>query len=82
MTRESADILDLVLALPLGERLEIVERILESVPPPGVMSDSDPEFAQELERRVARYRAGQSQAVPWEVARQRIRDRLNQVQSE
>jgi putative addiction module component (TIGR02574 family) len=78
MTSQTADILNAVLSLPSAERLEIAHRILESVPPPGVLSEDDTNFAAELRRRVARYEAGQTEAAPWDVVRERIRTRLEQ----
>ena len=67
------EILDAAHSLPETDRLVIASRLLDTVPdhPPG-LSDDDPQFAAELDRRSGDL-AG---AVPWE----QLRDELRQVQ--
>ena len=64
------EILDAALQLAEGDRLAIVNRLLESLPedPPGLVLDED-EFANELQRRSG----DQEGAVPWEQLREELR---------
>ena len=63
------EILDVALKLPEGDRLAIIDRLLETLPDdlPG-LSDDDPEFHEELERRSGNWEG----AVPW----QQLQDEL------
>ena len=56
------EILEVALLLSEGDRLAIVDRLLETLPDefPG-LSDSDPLFAEELERRSGDWEG----AIPW-----------------
>jgi len=49
---------------------------LQSLKPPGVPSEGDPELEAELERRVAAYEAGETSASDWGEVSQRLRDQL------
>ena len=71
MTTESLDILNAALALSDADRLEIAQRLLASIKPPGALSCDDPNLAEELAQRVARYESGETQASPWEAVRER-----------
>jgi putative addiction module component (TIGR02574 family) len=54
-------------ALNLGteERLQLISRIWESIPPKGDFRPSDADLA-EVKRRWAEYEAGREKARPWE----------------
>jgi len=52
MSTDSADILTAALALPEGERLDIAHRLFASVPPPNVLSEDDPNFAEKFTKRL------------------------------
>lgn len=45
----------------------------------GALSEDDPDFAEELERRVAAYEAGESEATEWDIVRERIRKELEKA---
>ena len=49
---QTTDLFDAALALPFKTRLELANRLWESLKPPGVMSEDDPGFAAEILRRV------------------------------
>jgi hypothetical protein len=50
------------MALPEGKRLDLAHQLLDSIPePPGVFSEDDPGFLEELERRAADDAGG----IPW-----------------
>jgi hypothetical protein len=56
------NILNAVLQLSEGDRLELAYRILDTVPPgPDLPSLDDPNFVEELERRAA----DDSGSIPW-----------------
>ncbi len=63
------EILEVVLQLSEGDRLVIVDRLLETLPDdlPG-LSDDDPEFHEELERRTGDWEG----AISW----QQLKDEL------
>ena len=63
------------LLLPLPERAELAERLLESL---DGLSEKEIEalWAEEAERRVAAYRAGQVEAYPADDVHEEIRRRL------
>jgi len=54
MQTDPQDILDAAMQLPEAERLTLVSRLMESLPPEGItISLDDPELAAELDRRFA-----------------------------
>jgi len=82
MSSSTDNVFDAALALPLSERLELAQRLWESVKPPGVPSEDDPGFAEELQRRIAAYESGESKSTPWEVVRDRIRGQLDKAKAQ
>ena len=64
MNRSSQDIVDAALKLTEHERAEVVQALLDSLSPDAerLMDDA---WAGELDRRVAAFRQGQANAVPW-----------------
>jgi putative addiction module component (TIGR02574 family) len=72
-----ADLFNAALALPFESRIELAERLMASVdPPPGVWCIGDPGFDEELNRRWAAYKAGEMEAIDFEVVVERIRKDL------
>jgi putative addiction module component (TIGR02574 family) len=57
---------DAAMALPEDERLLLVERLTETLPPPTEEPMTEGEFAAELDRRWAEYQRDPSSAVPWD----------------
>ena len=47
-----------------------------------MLSEDDPDFAEELERRVAAYESGESEATEWDIVRERIRQQLEQARKQ
>lgn len=62
MTIEARQILENALALPPVERAAIVESLLSSLDQPDARIDDV--WAEEAERRIAAYEAGQMKAIP------------------
>lgn len=77
-----ADILKAALALPTPDRERIARELWESVPPTGVLSEDDPGFAKELERRAEAYRSGEMSASTWEEVDARLTERLERERSD
>jgi putative addiction module component (TIGR02574 family) len=65
MTLQAQHILDAALALPEAERVELVKRLLESLPPDPDEMGAD-EFYAELERRRKELQNDPSLGVPWD----------------
>ena len=66
--------IDELLSLPADERLRIVEAIWDSI---AAEPDSIPVTEaqkREIESRLEEYRRNPSIAIPWEIARQRLKD--------
>jgi len=63
-----------ILALPVSDRLRIVEAIWDSIAAePDTVPVTDAQ-KREIQARLDAYRRDPSLAIPWEVARKRIRD--------
>lgn len=59
MSEAAAQLIPNVLALPVAERLEVMDAILASLPsPPSKFIEGTPEFDAELERRRAEHESG------------------------
>ena len=66
--------MDEILTLPADERLRIVETIWDSIAAePDSVPVTDAQ-KREIEARLEEYRRDPSIAIPWEVARQRLRE--------
>ena len=78
MSTNSPDIFDAALTLPDAERASLAYRLLQSLRPPSVVSDGDVGFEAELERRVADYDAGKTEASDWDEVAGRLRKSLQQ----
>jgi putative addiction module component (TIGR02574 family) len=71
-------LLDELMQLSYAERLDIAEKLWDSVHPPGSIRPGEPfvlteEQKAELDRRLAEHRADPSSAIPWEEVRDRLR---------
>ena len=62
-------------AMPLEDRAEIVDSLLESMQPTDARIDEL--WKQEVERRIAKYEAGGVELVPGEVVFERIKRRFS-----
>lgn len=67
--------LEEILALPVGERIKLVEDIWDSIAavPEAVQLTSSQR--EEIERRLEDYRTNPEDVVPWEVVKERLRQR-------
>lgn len=60
-------------ALPVSERIELVEAIWDSIAEDTQTSlDLSPEHRAELDRRLAAHRADPASSIPWEQVRERL----------
>jgi putative addiction module component (TIGR02574 family) len=68
MAGDFQSVCDAALALSEDERFLLVERLLESLPPPRSQIDdlADDEFDAELDRRAEELKRDPSQGVPWQ----------------
>ena len=57
-------VIQAALALPEKDRIELVERLLETLGPETNGVD-DPAFSQELERRSKEVDSGRAETIPW-----------------
>jgi putative addiction module component (TIGR02574 family) len=70
------DIVNEAMALPDGERAEVVLELLDSLEPPDPLGHLDDEaWVAEIERRARRAISGESRGSTWEEARARIERR-------
>jgi putative addiction module component (TIGR02574 family) len=76
----SKELLAAALALPLDERADLARELIASLDgPPDV--DADAAWGEEIERRIADWRAGRTKGVPWPEAEARILARLERVRT-
>jgi len=78
MATNFPDIFDAALNLPAADRASLAYRLLQSFKPPGVVSDGDERFEAELERRLADYDAGKTEASDWGEVAARLRKTLQE----
>lgn len=75
-----AQLLEQVRSLPLGERIEFVEEVLEDMGVEEQGRDADPgltaEEIAELDRRMAEHLANPESAVPWSEVQRRLEERF------
>jgi putative addiction module component (TIGR02574 family) len=67
------------LKLPLPSRVKLMTALAKSVEveafrscPPGVLSDSDPNFMEILHARLDAYEKGEVKTIPWEKVKKRL----------
>jgi putative addiction module component (TIGR02574 family) len=75
MSTDSTNIFAAALTLPDSERADLAFQLLETLRPPAVMSEDDPQFVKELDRRMANY-AAESTAASIDEVTTRIRNAL------
>ena len=63
------------LQLTTAEKLELVEELWDSIPEEDQALESTPEQREDLDRRLAEADSDPDGGVPWEEARERIRQR-------
>lgn len=73
MSPEALNILDAAMALPESDRVHIAHRLLESVKQPGILSEDDPGFADEIRRRLE---DDASETIDEDDAMRRLKDSL------
>jgi putative addiction module component (TIGR02574 family) len=71
MGSEFQSLIETALSLPEAERVLLVDRLLESLPPDET-EVADDEFAAELDRRYAEYLQDPTIGVPWAEAKSQI----------
>ena len=77
MNNESTQIFGAALSLPPDMRADLAYRLLQTLKPSNVLSEDDPGFAAELERRMTAYEAGEATASDWDAVSQRLRKALD-----
>lgn len=73
MTAQTAEIMDVVDSLPIDMKLELIDRLLESISPR--QSDIDKAWEAEVERRIDDVESGKVKLVPGEEVFARMRKR-------
>ena len=72
MSSAAADLLEAIRALPLEERLQLGQTVLEEAVADSPLTD---EMKAEFDRRLAAAAANPERSTPWEVVRERVRQR-------
>ena len=70
------DVLSIAESLAPADRLELIARLWETIPPGEGWKPSDADLA-EVKRRWAEYEAGRMEAVPWEDVWAEVESRLD-----
>ena len=70
MTTQTMEIMDLVDSLPIDMKLELVDRLLESISPR--RKDIDDAWKEEVERRIDEVESGKVKLIPLEVVREHM----------
>lgn len=78
MTRKAQKLLKDALELPVKEHAAIAHRLIRSLDGPPDR-DSAETWKKEIDRRINRFDAGKSKAVPWERVRDRLRRRASRT---
>ena len=75
MDSQAVEVLKDALALPIEARSALIDSLIESLDP---ATDEDAERAWKMEigRRIEEIDSGAVELTPWQVARRRLRDRL------
>ena len=81
MSTEPANPFDVALSLPEEDRAHLAYKLIQSLKPPGTLSEEDPAFENELERRVQAYEAGETSAADWNAVSDRLRRSLESRKS-
>jgi putative addiction module component (TIGR02574 family) len=75
---EQAQIFDAAFSLPDESRADLAFQLLQTLKPSEGLSEDDPAFADELERRVQAYESGQTTADEWDAVAGRLQRELEQ----
>lgn len=78
MSEQTAQLLPTLLALPVADRLELLDALSASLAPPRGSSDADPDFDATLDRRLADMESGRVKGVPAEEVLERLRKKYAQ----
>lgn len=70
MTAQTMEIMDVVDSLPIEMRLELIDRLLESITP--LRNDVEEAWKDEVERRIDEVESGEVKLVPLEEVRERL----------
>lgn len=73
MTAQTMEIMDVVDSLPIDMKLELVDRLLESITPS--RKDIDEAWNDEVERRIDEVESGKVELIPGEEVFARMRER-------
>lgn len=73
MTAQTMEIMDVVDSLPIDIKLELVDRLLESITPR--RKDIDEAWSEEVERRIDEVESGKVELIPGEEVFARMRER-------
>ena len=75
MEREAVEVLRDALALPVEARIALIDSLVESLDD-AVDEGAEEAWKKEIGRRVQEIDSGAVSLIPWQVARRRLRDRL------
>lgn len=75
MTTQTMEIMDVVDSLPIDMKLELVDRLLESITPS--RKDIREAWSDEVERRIDDVESGKVELIPGEEVFARMRERYN-----
>jgi putative addiction module component, TIGR02574 family len=75
MTAQTMEIMDVVDSLPIDMKLELIDRLLESITPS--RKDIDEAWSYEVERRIDEVESGKVELIPGEELFARMRERYN-----
>ena len=76
MTTQTAEIMDVVDSLPIDMKLELIDRLLESISPP--QSEINDAWSEEVERRIDEVESGQVKTIPGEQVFAEIKQRFKE----
>jgi len=76
MERQAGEVLKDALALPTEARAALIDSLIESLDEV-VDEGSEEIWKSEIDRRIREIDSGAVQMIPWDVARKRLRDRLD-----
>ena len=81
MSSNSSELFDAALSLPEADRASLAYQLLQSLKPPATICEMEGRFEAELERRVADYDAGKTQASDWDEVAARMQRALRERSS-
>ena len=73
MSADSASVFNAALNLSDDDRASLAFQLLQSLKPSGILPEGNPQFDMELQRRLAAYESGQSEAADWDDVALRLR---------